>query len=152
MLFSKLGITDTDAPMRRNLLAGGALGWAAFIFMLSSQPGNRFDEAEDFLDFVPAADFFAHIVIYFVLATLVHAVLRIYLPRRKHLLMIDTVIFSLLYGVSDEFHQSFVPGRSVSASDLLADVLGAALAVTLWLAVTRIRRYRRGQDADAGTG
>ena len=137
--------------MRRNLIAGGALGWAAFIFMLSSQPGSTLDDAENLLDFMPAADFFAHIVLYFVLATLVHTVLRIYLPKRKKLLMADTVIFSLLYGVSDEFHQSFVPGRTVSGSDLLADVLGAVLAVTLWLAIDRIRRSRRGRDADAGT-
>lgn len=137
--------------MRRNLLTGGALGWAALIFMLSSRPSTTFEKAESFLDFVPAADFFAHLVLYFVLAALVHSVLRIYLPRRNNLLMIDTVIFALLYGVSDEFHQSFVPGRTVSASDLLADVLGAVLAVTLWLAIHRIRRSRQGQDTDAGT-
>lgn len=137
--------------MRRNLLTGGALGWAAFIFMLSSQSGSSLDDAENLLDFMPAADFFGHIVLYFILATLIHTVLRFYLPKRKNLLMADTVIFSLLYGVSDEFHQSFVPGRTVSGSDLLADVLGAVLAVTLWLAIDRIRRSRRGRDADAGT-
>ena len=137
--------------MRRNLLTGGALGWAAFIFMLSSQPATNFEGAGSSLDFIPAVDFFAHIFLYFVLAALVYGVLRIYLPRRKKLLMIDTVIFSLLYGVSDEFHQSFVPGRSASAIDLLGDVLGAVLAVTLWLAIHRIMRNRRGSDADAGT-
>ncbi|MDA1298183.1 MAG: VanZ family protein [Chloroflexi bacterium] len=138
--------------MRRNLITGGALGWALLIFMLSSQPGSTFDEAENALDSIPAIDSLAHLFLYFVLAALVHAVLRMYLPRRKNLLMVDTVIFALLYGVSDEFHQSFVPGRSVSGTDLLADVLGAVLAVTLWLAFDRIRRHRRGrEDADAGS-
>jgi VanZ family protein len=31
-----------------------------------------------------------------------------------------------LYGVSDEYHQSFVPGRDPSAADVAKDLLGAA--------------------------
>lgn len=135
--------------MTRNLVTGGALGWAVLIFLLSSQPGSSLEEAENFFDFLPAADFIAHVFLYFVLAALVHASLRTYLPKRKDLLAVDTVVFCLLYGVSDEFHQAFVPGRTASALDLLGDVLGATLAVTLWLAFNRIRRNRRGQDTDA---
>lgn len=134
--------------MKRNLITGGAIGWALLIFLLSSQSADSFDDTEGLLDFIPALDFFAHLFLYFVLAALVHASLRIYLPKRKNFLASDTVIFSLLYGVSDEFHQSFVPGRTASATDLLADVLGATLAVTLWLAFDRIRQYRRGRDPD----
>jgi VanZ family protein len=36
------------------------------------------------------------------------------------------------FGVTDEFHQSFVPHRSSDAMDWVADTLGAALAVTLY--------------------
>ena len=32
------------------------------------------------------------------------------------------------YGVSDEFHQSFVPMRSVEAMDVVADTVGASFA------------------------
>lgn len=116
------------------------------IFLLSSQTADSFDDAEGILDFLPAVDFFAHLFLYFMLAALVHTALRIYLPKRKSFLAIDTVIFCLLYGVSDEFHQSFVPGRTATAIDLVADVLGATLAVTLWLAFDRIRKHRRGQS------
>jgi VanZ family protein len=44
------------------------------------------------------------------------------------------VAFSLvlLWGVLDEVHQSFVPGRDASARDVVADALGAALAVLVW--------------------
>jgi VanZ family protein len=35
---------------------------------------------------------------------------------------------ALAWGVSDEWHQSFVPGRSVEGADVAADVVGAALA------------------------
>ncbi len=34
-----------------------------------------------------------------------------------------------IFGVSDEIHQSFVPGRSVSAFDLMADMTGALMSV-----------------------
>ena len=33
-----------------------------------------------------------------------------------------------LYGISDEFHQSFVPPRNVEALDVVADTIGSALA------------------------
>jgi VanZ family protein len=36
--------------------------------------------------------------------------------------------FCSLYGISDEFHQSFTPGRSVEAADWMADTVGAVLA------------------------
>jgi VanZ family protein len=39
----------------------------------------------------------------------------------------------ILWGISDEFHQSFVPGRDASAWDVLADAVGFALAVALLL-------------------
>ena len=38
----------------------------------------------------------------------------------------------LLWGVLDEVHQSFVAGRDASAWDVVADALGAALAVLVW--------------------
>ena len=33
----------------------------------------------------------------------------------------------ILWGISDEFHQSFVPGRDASALDVLADAVGFAI-------------------------
>lgn len=40
-------------------------------------------------------------------------------------------LFAVLYGISDEFHQSFVPGREVSIADWLADSAGAAFTTLL---------------------
>lgn len=37
-----------------------------------------------------------------------------------------------LFGISDEFRQSFTPGRSVEVADWIADTLGAGTAVTLY--------------------
>ena len=44
-------------------------------------------------------------------------------------------LVAAMYGVSDELHQSFVPGRTADRGDVLADSIGAAVAVTAgWLA------------------
>ncbi|MCE2413196.1 VanZ family protein [Candidatus Poribacteria bacterium] len=34
-------------------------------------------------------------------------------------------VFSILYGASDEWHQTFVPGRFATLADWVADVLGS---------------------------
>jgi len=38
-----------------------------------------------------------------------------------------SVLFCSLYGISDEWHQSFVPGRDASVFDWVADTTGAFL-------------------------
>jgi VanZ family protein len=49
------------------------------------------------------------------------------------------LLLAVLYGASDEFHQSFVPGRTMTISDLLVDLIGASLV----LAILSWRRARR---------
>jgi VanZ family protein len=49
------------------------------------------------------------------------------------------VLVALGFGLSDELHQAFVPGRSADALDLLADGAGATLG-----AVLRLARARKG--------
>ncbi len=41
---------------------------------------------------------------------------------------IAAILLSTIYGATDEFHQTFVPGRSGDRFDLLADAVGASLA------------------------
>ena len=52
----------------------------------------------------------------------------------------------ILWGASDEFHQSFVPGRDATVWDLVADSLGFVLAVLLLLAIRRYRENRAEQS------
>ena len=52
-----------------------------------------------------------------------------------------------VYGVSDEVHQSFVPGRASDPADVVADALGAAVALVAAGAFGIIRRSRRSADA-----
>ena len=53
--------------------------------------------------------------------------------------------FGALYGLSDEFHQRFVPNRVADVTDLFADTLGALVGVALvwgWSIVRSPRQPR----------
>jgi len=45
-----------------------------------------------------------------------------------------SVAITVLYAISDEWHQRFVPGRSADVQDLLADAIGAVVAVSFMYA------------------
>ena len=59
------------------------------------------------------------------------------------------VLFTSVYGVVDEFHQSFTPGRCAGADDWLADTLGALLGAALCILVTKIVLKQRTDDTTA---
>ena len=40
-----------------------------------------------------------------------------------------SIVLTITYGVSDEWHQSFVPGRTPDSMDLLVNSVGAAVVV-----------------------
>lgn len=104
------------------------IGWAlvmtymVVIFYLSSIP-LKFPEIIDVLD---PTKFTLHMAEYMILGFLV------YRPSKKSNF---SFLLSSLYGVSDELHQYFVPFRSFSWLDILADVMGSLLGVviTRWL-------------------
>lgn len=50
------------------------------------------------------------------------------------------LMLAVLYGITDEWHQSFVPGRVAALSDVVANTLGAVLAMVVW----QLARGRRG--------
>ncbi|MEP6757347.1 MAG: VanZ family protein [Chthonomonadales bacterium] len=52
-----------------------------------------------------------------------------------------TMLFAVLFAASDEWHQTFVPGRDGCIRDVLIDSAGAALAAT-YLLLKQRRRVR----------
>lgn len=105
------------------------------IFVLSHQPGGILP-----LSALPGIDKIAHMAVYGLLAaTLIRAFS--YRPRQawSGRVVTMTIVWCLLYGITDEFHQSFIPGRSVSGLDVLADTAGALLVGTVWLFLRRSR-------------
>lgn len=107
------------------------------LFFLSHQPGTDLQ-----FSLPPGADKLGHGVLYAVLAWTAILALGPPLPPRTLRAGGLVVLFCLLYGISDEFHQSFVPGREPSGGDLLADTAGAAFAVAAWLRYIVIRQLK----------
>jgi VanZ family protein len=54
--------------------------------------------------------------------------------------VLAAIVISSLYGVSDEYHQMFVPGRTFDLLDMLSDAIGSiagASAVGAWSIIRR---------------
>jgi len=111
--------------------------WMALIFWLSSRSTLVAikNESVEKLAFNSA-----HAVAYAILAWLWWRAIR---PRRQ----IDraglwgALGLTVLYGVSDEIHQLFVPGRSAQISDLLFDAGGAVAMLLLIRHVELLRTF-----------
>lgn len=88
----------------------------------------------------------AHFAVFGLLATLV---VRIPWVRKRRPLGILTAVMAVsLFGITDELHQSFTPGRSVDVWDWVADTIGAAVAVAVyarwaWYRATLERQFVR---------
>jgi VanZ family protein len=78
-------------------------------------------------------DWITHGSAYFVLGLLVSRASAGGVGRRVSTAdAVLVVLLCTLYGVSDEFHQSFVAGRDSSVWDVAKDLGGAALAAASW--------------------
>ncbi len=98
------------------------------IFFLSNQSGASLP-----LPHIPNIDKVAHFLIYALLAAAALYAFPEPVQRRRALFVgMFVVLLCVLYGITDEFHQSFIPGRCVSGWDLLADTVGASVMVLGW--------------------
>ncbi len=141
-----------------------ALFYAALIFYLSSSsnvgnPASIIHFFEPFLRslersglgfllypfyiFALYPDKAAHMFLYAGFGCLLYLMLNNspYQRLRDHV-FIFAFLIGTAYGASDEFHQYFVPGRTMSIWDLLADCIGLALAQSIIF--IRYKLYFRG--------
>lgn len=104
---------------------------ATLIFGLSHQPS-----LPDIPGHIP--DWVAHGLEYaFFTLTLVFATTQGFdVARRTPARVTVAVLIATLYGISDEFHQSFV-GRDPTVRDWLADTIGAVVVAALILLLWR---------------
>lgn len=93
--------------------------WMVFIFTLSAVPGDEYPEVD-----YPHADKIVHVLLY--------APLGFFLARaswrggsKGDLLL--AVLLGLSYAATDEWHQFYVPNRSASLTDWVADGIGVMI-------------------------
>ncbi len=94
-------------------------GYMGLIFFLSSRSGVDLPELPKYSDKI------VHACVYFVLAYF-FSVAFSKSGVRKYLVAV-VIISATLYGITDEIHQLFVPGRYASVGDVVADFTGAFL-------------------------
>ncbi len=102
-------------------------GWMALIFLFSSLPGS---------DVPGGIAPYAHFVVYAVLGALILVALG------RPGLVRHAVVAASAYGITDEIHQMFVPGRTADPLDWLIDSIGALAGALLVLSMMRRRASR----------
>ena len=108
-----------------------AAGWMALIFLLSSQP--RLPVPMLFNGMDKLARVLCYGILVFLLA---RSLVPPEVTSGKRMLVLTILVTA--YGMTDEFHQSLVPGRDASAWDVMAD--GAGGLVVAWTVHSRYRR------------
>ena len=138
------GVMPTNPSLPRSAVLW-PMAVAAMIFIASSQSQLAGPS-------LPGSDKVVHFAVFGLLGTLV-----VRLGRGAPSAWVAVLLVSL-YGLSDEWHQSFTPGRSVEWADWLADTSGGALAVGLYRLWPRYRQelerplFRRKQRIENAAG
>jgi len=122
------------------------IAWMVLIFCFSNQPGNESSKNNEFVVYIfnllginlnsilgDLTNFLirkaAHFTEYFILALLVLNVVVEEFTFKKGIII--SVIAVFLYACTDEFHQSFVPGRACLFRDVMIDTSGGAFAMII---------------------
>ena len=100
--------------------------WMILIFVFSSFPTIKGADLywKDF-----AIKKSAHMFEYGILALLLFRALRQKISDKKTVKMV--LIFCIFYAITDEFHQSFTPGRESTLRDVIFDTIGAFTSLYL---------------------
>ncbi len=126
--------------------------WAVGIFLFSATAGASVTRASDSIGGWSPPAFWFHFGEYAVLGGLTLIVMLIWRAatgrstsmRLGHVLALASLAIATVYGASDEYHQSFVPGRAAQGVDVLADFLGASTALVALRAIAVARALRLG--------
>ena len=112
--------------------------WMCLIFYLSSLSG--YEVSQPFpLKPIPLI---GHIVLFSGLAALLLLAIRGWKFEINLRWVITVAVFSSLFGISDEYHQSFVTGRHASIVDVLIDSISSIVTATSILIVSRFTSSR----------
>lgn len=88
-----------------------------------------------------------HAVLYLGLAFLSYRAVAV--TPYKEYAYLTAILFATLYGISDEIHQFFVPGRTMSISDEFANAFGSLLILLNKLRTKKTERLLKKADRRA---
>jgi len=106
------------------------------LFILSTLPGN-----DPFLNSVHLSDKIEHFIAYFTLGI----TFCIWIPSIKWFAKpfvygLFVVFLCTVFGASDEYHQTFVPGRNGNLYDLATDFAGGITAVFAYFTLIKVKK------------
>ena len=106
-------------------------GWMAAIFALSSLTATAIESAPTAAAAARSFPSLAnqitvHVAEFGVLAVLGYRAADLWRPTSRRYLWIVVLALTIAYAVTDELHQSFVPGRHATWLDVVYDAVGAA--------------------------
>lgn len=138
--------------------------WAAFIFFMSAHTGSDFSgtgplavvkgwlvslAAPVFGEDSDNVNVAAHFCEYLVFGMLLFRAVGLTAPgRSRWWAALVAVALASTYGVTDELHQAFVPGRLCDPADWLTDTLGATSGAASALVFTRGRSGQKSGTAE----
>ena len=88
---------------------------------------------------IPYVDKLQHFVAYALLGVLLARALAKNVAPATRAPLVAAALIAAAYGVTDEIHQSFTPGRFVEVADAVADAAGGFAGAFAWAAWMRRR-------------
>ena len=116
-----------EASWVLTIVAAVGIFWVSSLSFGSGVPG---------IDIVPIL---YHILSFFVLATFL--LISLVGGQRKRLFVLG-IVLAIVYGVSDELHQFFVPGRYMSLFDIFLDGIGVIFAAMIYFILVESRESK----------
>ncbi len=83
----------------------------------------------------------AHFLEYFMLGILVINIISCY-KVTNYKWIIASILLCMLYSVSDEVHQMYVPGRSCEVRDVIIDTIGSSTGIMFYYLISKKRRTK----------
>jgi VanZ family protein len=128
----------------RSRARSAAFFWGLFLFALTSWPSPP---RVPVLSAIPNFDKVVHFGLYAVEAFFLYQAVRWAGRAGFSLARVLAIVGALaVWGVADEVHQSWIPGRSMEGEDVAADVAGAGIGAVAASLASRARRRTRARE------
>ena len=112
--------------------------YCCMIFGVSTIPGNQVPQT------ISVSDKLMHMTLYAGLSALFARAVAFNSHKPwPFLIWLLSLAFVSFYGITDEFHQSYVPGRSSDIQDWMADLIGGGIGAALYLLWLRTKQAKQ---------